>query len=252
MNSHRRVGRDVQFRRFRLGRTTFILPNKTVTVSNTRASPFSQTRHSIASGTAGPAPELHELNPFGNPNSFTATANGYQTAESTTSFNEYGGYQQDGTGGGGLHHRQSSVASTESSFACEGEGRSDVKIDEYQAAWNVTNAIQGMFIVSLPFAVQRGGYWAIIAMVGIAHICCYTGKCLVKCLYEPDPQTGQMVRVRESYVSIAKVCFGAKYGARAVNIAQIIELLMTCILYVVVCGDLMAGTFPEGALDSRY
>lgn len=36
-----------------------------------------------------------------------------------------------------------------------------------------------------------------------------------------------------------------------VNIAQIIELLMTCILYVVVCGDLMAGSFPEGALDSR-
>lgn len=35
---------------------------------------------------------------------------------------------------------------------------------------------QGMFIVSLPFAVLRGGYWAIAAMVGIAHICCYTGK----------------------------------------------------------------------------
>lgn len=35
--------------------------------------------------------------------------------------------------------------------------------------------LQGMFIVSLPFAVLRGGYWAIAAMVGIAHICCYTG-----------------------------------------------------------------------------
>lgn len=57
-----------------------------------------------------------------------------------------------------------------------GEGASNEKINEYQAAWNVTNAIQGMFIVSLPFAVLRGGYWAIIAMVGIAHICCYTGK----------------------------------------------------------------------------
>lgn len=57
-----------------------------------------------------------------------------------------------------------------------GEGGSSEKINEFQAAWNVTNAIQGMFIVSLPFAVLRGGYWAIIAMVGIAHICCYTGK----------------------------------------------------------------------------
>ena len=27
---------------------------------------------------------------------------------------------------------------------------------------------------------------------------------------------------------------------------------MTCILYIVVCGDLMAGTFPDGPLDSRW
>lgn len=74
-------------------------------------------------------------------------------------------------------HRQGSVVSNDSSFA-GGEGP-NVPINEYQAAWNVTNAIQGMFIVSLPFAVLRGGYWAIIAMVGIAYICCYTGK--VRC-----------------------------------------------------------------------
>lgn len=78
------------------------------------------------------------------------------------------------------HSRQGSVGSfgSDSTFAGgEGEaGPPGVKITEIQAAWNVTNAIQGMFIVSLPFAVLRGGYWAIIAMVGIAHICCYTGK----------------------------------------------------------------------------
>jgi solute carrier family 32 (vesicular inhibitory amino acid transporter) len=65
--------------------------------------------------------------------------------------------------------RQGSVGSfgSDSTFAGgEGEGGPPgVKITEIQAAWNVTNAIQGMFIVSLPFA-----------MVGIAHICCYTGK----------------------------------------------------------------------------
>lgn len=76
--------------------------------------------------------------------------------------------------------RQASTGSfgSDSTFAGgEGEaGPPGVKITEIQAAWNVTNAIQGMFIVSLPFAVLRGGYWAILAMVGIAHICCYTGK----------------------------------------------------------------------------
>lgn len=108
-----------------------------------------------------------------------------------------------------------------------------------------------MFIVSLPFAVLRGGYWAIAAMVGVAYICCYTGKILVECLYEFDKMSGRQVRVRDSYVAIAKTCFGKKYGARIVNVAQIIELLMTCILYVVVCGDLMIGTFPDGAIDTR-
>ncbi len=78
-----------------------------------------------------------------------------------------------------LLFRQDSLASDESSFAGVAEGGSE-KINEFQAAWNVTNAIQGMFIVSLPFAVLRGGYWAIIAMVGIAHICCYTGKVFVE------------------------------------------------------------------------
>jgi hypothetical protein len=56
---------------------------------------------------------------------------------------------------------------SDSTFAGgEGEmGPSGEKITEIQAAWNVTNAIQGMFIVSLPFSVLRGGYWGIIAMV---------------------------------------------------------------------------------------
>lgn len=150
--------------------------------------------------------------------------------------------------------RTGSASSGEFSEYDEGGGEfggPGVKINEWQAAWNVTNAIQGMFIVSLPFAVLRGGYWAIAAMIGIAHICCYTGKILVECLYELDTVTGQRVRVRDSYVAIAKECFGPTWGARVVNIAQIIELLMTCILYVVVCGDLMIGTFPEGAIDTR-
>ncbi|XP_037089238.1 LOW QUALITY PROTEIN: vesicular inhibitory amino acid transporter-like [Pollicipes pollicipes] len=131
-----------------------------------------------------------------------------------------------------------------------GEGLSGDKIDEWQAGWNVTNAIQGMFIVSLPYTVLHGGYWAIVAMIGVAYICCYTGKILVDCLYEETPD-GQLVRVRDSYVSIAKMCFGPRWGARIVNVAQLIELLMTCILYVVLCGDLLIGMFPQGQIDTR-
>ncbi|KAK3856691.1 hypothetical protein Pcinc_036993, partial [Petrolisthes cinctipes] len=44
-----------------------------------------------------------------------------------------------------------------------------------------------------PTLCSMVGYWAIIAMVGIAYICCYTGKILVDCLYEDNEEgsTGQ-------------------------------------------------------------
>ena len=67
-----------------------------------------------------------------------------------------------------------------------------------------------MFIVSLPYGVYHGGYWAILATVGISHICCHTGKILVECLYEPDPEkpgTEDLVKVRYSYkVSTWRKC----------------------------------------------
>lgn len=124
------------------------------------------------------------------------------------------------------------------------------KITEWQAGWNVTNAIQGMFIVSLPYAVKNGGYWGVFAMVFVAYICCHTGKILVQCLYEYN-EKGEKVRVRDSYVSIAQYVMGKRIGGKLVNIAQIIELLMTCILYVVLCGDLMFGLYPQGSLDKQ-
>ena len=124
------------------------------------------------------------------------------------------------------------------------------KITEWEAGWNVTNAIQGMFVVSLPYGVMHGGYWALLAMVGISHICCHTGKILIECLYEEDAD-GKVVKVRHSYNDVAQECFGKKYGGKIINAAQLIELLMTCILYVVLCGDLLIGAFPTGSIDTR-
>ncbi|XP_054154488.1 vesicular inhibitory amino acid transporter-like [Oppia nitens] len=132
----------------------------------------------------------------------------------------------------------------------EGGGKPGAKISEWQAGWNVTNAIQGMFIVSLPYSVLHGGYWGVGALVFVAYVCCYTGKILVDCLYETN-ERGEKIRVRDSYVAIAEECLGQKYGGKLVNIAQIIELLMTCILYVVLCGDLLIGSFPDGTIDQR-
>lgn len=43
--------------------------------------------------------------------------------------------------------------------------------------------------------------------------------------------------------------WGPVVGGRVVNLAQLVELLMTCILYVLLCGDLLIGSFPNTPLD---
>ncbi|KAK3091092.1 hypothetical protein FSP39_017053 [Pinctada imbricata] len=105
-----------------------------------------------------------------------------------------------------------------------------------------------MFIVSFPYAVLQGGYWAIFAIIFVSYICCHTGKILVDCLYDED-KYGNVIRVHCSYVDVANHVWGSKLGGKIVNVAQIIELLMTCILYVLLCGELIHGSFPNAGVD---
>ncbi|CAF5036961.1 unnamed protein product, partial [Rotaria sp. Silwood1] len=56
--------------------------------------------------------------------------------------------------------------------------------------------------------------------------------------------TGLLMKVRCSYVDIAESVWGKRFGGRILFVAQNIELLMTCILYLVLCGELLAGSFP--------
>ncbi|XP_032377275.1 vesicular inhibitory amino acid transporter [Etheostoma spectabile] len=120
------------------------------------------------------------------------------------------------------------------------------KITSWEAGWNVTNAIQGMFVLGLPYAILHGGYLGLFLIIFAAVVCCYTGKILIACLYEEN-EDGIKVRVRDTYVDIANACCAPRFptlGGHVVNVAQIIELVMTCILYVVVSGNLMVNSFP--------
>lgn len=67
---------------------------------------------------------------------------------------------------------------------------------------------------------------------------------MVECLYDDSGK-----RVRTSYVEVAEECWGSRLGGPVVHIAQMIELLMTDILYVVLCGDLLEGSFPTAPMD---
>uniref|UniRef100_H2ZJK5 Vesicular inhibitory amino acid transporter n=1 Tax=Ciona savignyi TaxID=51511 RepID=H2ZJK5_CIOSA len=121
------------------------------------------------------------------------------------------------------------------------------KITAWDAGWNVSNAIQGMFVLGLPYAVLHGGYLGLLLIIVTAVVCCYTGNILIECLYEINP-AGEKVRIRSTYVDVAAFCWGKHLGGYLVNAAQLIELVMTCVLYVVVSGNLMLNSFPHGPI----
>ncbi|XP_019624192.1 PREDICTED: vesicular inhibitory amino acid transporter-like [Branchiostoma belcheri] len=124
------------------------------------------------------------------------------------------------------------------------------KITAWDAGWNVTTVIQGMFVLSLPYSVVHGGYWSILAIIFVAYVCAYTSKVLVQCLYEEN-EKGERIRVRDSYVEIAQAVWGEKTGSRIINVAQFIELTMICILYIVVSGNLLVNSFPHWPIPEQ-
>lgn len=175
---------------------------------------------------------------------------------------EMGGGEGSGLGDGGVmegdSHYQRDGTGPPHSASKDGDPANELaevrpKITAWEAGWNVTNAIQGMFVLGLPYAILHGGYLGLFLIIFAAVVCCYTGKILIACLYEED-EDGQLVRVRDSYVDIANACCAPRFpalGGHIVNVAQIIELVMTCILYVVVSGNLMYNSFPNMPISQK-
>ncbi|XP_056284966.1 vesicular inhibitory amino acid transporter-like isoform X2 [Pseudoliparis swirei] len=125
-----------------------------------------------------------------------------------------------------------------------------LSITAWEAGWNVTNAIQGIFVLGLPFALVQSGYVGLVLLVLSAWFCNHTGRILVACLYEEEQSGGSvsMVRVRHKYQDIVEAgCKGLwpslpALGGWMINVAQVIELLMTCTLYLVVSTSLLSDS----------
>uniref|UniRef100_A0A8C8SPD2 Vesicular inhibitory amino acid transporter n=1 Tax=Pelusios castaneus TaxID=367368 RepID=A0A8C8SPD2_9SAUR len=104
----------------------------------------------------------------------------------------------------------------------------------------------GIFVLGLPYALLHSGYSGLFLIILAAMFCCYTGKILIACLYEEN-EDGQLIRVRDTYEDIANACckkLFPRLGGIVVNVTQVMELFMTCILYLVVSGNLLSHSFP--------
>ena len=110
--------------------------------------------------------------------------------------------------------------------------------------WNICNTIQGLPILVIPYAVKNGGYLAILTLLLVAIASNYTGKTIVRCLYETDPHSGKRKRVRNSYADVGNA-FLSNIGGHLVLCTQFLELLFVASVYPLLVGRLIAKSFPH-------
>ena len=100
------------------------------------------------------------------------------------------------------------------------------------AGWNVTNLIQGMGILGIPYAVKEGGIAGACCIFIVALFCDVTGILLVDCLYEYSPRSKKRKRVRTNYPEVGDAVW-PRVGGTVVSIIQTVELYAAAVLYLV-------------------
>jgi len=122
-----------------------------------------------------------------------------------------------------LRDKEDSSDEEEALFKKESKDESDdvTKVSNLSTFWNIFNANQGVVILTMPFVVLCGGYLSLFATALVAATSNYTSKKLIKCLYEKDPDTGVLVRMRESYEEIGEA-FAGDFGKWMVYVAMIV------------------------------
>ncbi|XP_068719773.1 vesicular inhibitory amino acid transporter-like [Montipora capricornis] len=114
----------------------------------------------------------------------------------------------------------------------------------FETFWNISNTIQGLPILVIPYAIRDGGYLAVITLLLVAAASNYTGKTIVRCLYEEDTKSGKRIRVRNSYADVGHAFF-PKIGGHLVLATQFLELLVVASVYPLLVGRLLAKSFPH-------
>ena len=131
------------------------------------------------------------------------------------------------------------------------ESEESAKVSNLSTFWNIFNANQGVVILTMPFVVLCGGYLSLFATAVVAATSNYTSKKLIKCLYEKDPETGVLVRMRESYEEIGEA-FAGDFGKWMVYVAMIVEQLSYCTLLLILCGSILHNSFPDSGFDKTH
>ncbi|GJM94004.1 hypothetical protein PR202_ga10613 [Eleusine coracana subsp. coracana] len=106
---------------------------------------------------------------------------------------------------------------------------------------NLTNAVSGIGVLSMPYAVSQGGWLSLALFVLVGAVCYYTGTLIERCM-RADPSA------IASYPDIGQYAFGS-YGHRAIAFFMYVELYLVAISFLVLEGDNLDKLFPGASFE---
>ncbi|KAI3669995.1 hypothetical protein L6452_41548 [Arctium lappa] len=110
----------------------------------------------------------------------------------------------------------------------------------FSTCFNCLNALSGVGILSVPYALASGGWLSLILLFTIASSTFYTGLLLQRCM-DVDPTI-------RSYPDIGDRAFG-KPGRTIVSISMNLELYLVATGFLILEGDNLSNLFPYLGFD---
>ncbi|XP_044490762.1 amino acid transporter AVT1I-like [Mangifera indica] len=105
-----------------------------------------------------------------------------------------------------------------------------------RTCFNGLNALSGVGILSIPYALSQGGWLSLIIVLLVAILCWYTGLLLRRCM-DAHP-------LITSYPDIGNLAFGYK-GRALVSIFMYLELYLVAVEFLILEGDNLDKLFPN-------
>lgn len=105
---------------------------------------------------------------------------------------------------------------------------------------NLTNAVSGIGVLSMPYAVSQGGWVSLLLFAAVGAVCYYTGTLIERCMRADGSIS--------SYPDIGGFAFGT-VGRRAIAFFMYVELYLVAISFLVLEGDNLDKLFPGTSME---
>ncbi|KAI4346602.1 hypothetical protein L6164_007484 [Bauhinia variegata] len=114
------------------------------------------------------------------------------------------------------------------------------QVSFFKTCINGLNALSGVGILSIPYALASGGWLSLILLFGIAITAFYTGLLMKKCM--------DMNSDIRSYPDIGEQAFGKK-GRMVISVSMYTELYLVATGFLILEGDNLNNMFPNMELE---